>query len=286
MKTTRHLSLSFLFVLCLFAIPNQVQAQLTKIFVASDGNDANDGSRGAPMRTFQFAHDAVASGGQIVVLDTAGYGPFNITKSIAVTVPPGVNGFVTVTTGNGITINAGAGASVSLRGLIVEKAGSKSGNGILANSVGNLSVEDCTVRNFTEAIFVFSTTAAKVYLRNCVARGCTYGLDLEYNAAVAVIAIASGCQFDQNTNSGALAFAPSSFAGTVDLTLADCIISGNLGGVTSQNASAVVRVDNCRITGNSEGATPVSGGQILSRGNNTLEKNTSNNTFPGAYSAK
>jgi hypothetical protein len=49
-------------------------AQATRIFVASYGNDANDGSRGAPKRNFQPAHDAVAAGGQIVVLDTAGYG--------------------------------------------------------------------------------------------------------------------------------------------------------------------------------------------------------------------
>ncbi|MBV9126632.1 MAG: hypothetical protein JO117_00960, partial [Verrucomicrobia bacterium] len=67
-------------------------AQSTKIFVASYGNDASDGSRGSPKRNFQAAHDAVAAGGEIVVLDTAGYGALSITKSVAVTVPPGVNG--------------------------------------------------------------------------------------------------------------------------------------------------------------------------------------------------
>lgn len=82
-------------LLLLLASVFTAQAQLTKIFVASFGNDANDGSRGAPKRNFQAAHDAVAAKGQIVVLDTAGYGALNITKSIEVTVPPGINGFAT-----------------------------------------------------------------------------------------------------------------------------------------------------------------------------------------------
>jgi hypothetical protein len=49
-----------------------LHAQATKIFVASYGNDASDGSRASPKRNFQPAHDAVAAGGEIVALDTAG----------------------------------------------------------------------------------------------------------------------------------------------------------------------------------------------------------------------
>jgi hypothetical protein len=51
-----------------FVAVSEVQAQATKIFVASFGDDANDGSRGAPKRNFQAAHNAVAANGQIVVL--------------------------------------------------------------------------------------------------------------------------------------------------------------------------------------------------------------------------
>src|SRR3954468_16799499 len=92
----------------LLALPlAAAHAAPAKIFVASYGNDANSGSPTSPMRSFQAAHDAVAAGGQIVVLDTAGYGALNINKSISVTVPPGVNGFVTVSgNSNGIVITA------------------------------------------------------------------------------------------------------------------------------------------------------------------------------------
>ena len=67
--------------------PAPLHAQTaTKIFVASFGNDANDGSRGSPKRNFQSAHDAVAAGGQIVVLDTVGY-PADPTPNAAGAVP-------------------------------------------------------------------------------------------------------------------------------------------------------------------------------------------------------
>src|SRR3954468_24610775 len=93
MKT--HLRIAFAFVLlALFA--SQSHAQSFRAFVASYGNDANNGSRSAPKKTFQSAHDVVSDGGQIVVLDSAGYGSLTITKSLSVIVPPGVNGFITV----------------------------------------------------------------------------------------------------------------------------------------------------------------------------------------------
>src|SRR4051812_26797345 len=90
-----------------------LQAASPKIFVASFGNDANSGSPASPKRGFQAAHDAVAASGQIVVLDTAGYGTLSITKSVTVTVPPGVNGFITaVGNSNGVTINTASGEIV------------------------------------------------------------------------------------------------------------------------------------------------------------------------------
>ncbi len=262
-----------------------LHAQLPKIFVASSGNDANDGSRNAPKRNFQAAHDAVAAKGQIVVLDTAGYATLNITKSISVIVPPGVNGFVTVPAGaSGITIAAGGSGVVALRGLIVESGGSGGGNGILATSVGTLTIEDCTVRNFTQGIYVLSTTNAQVSLYQTTVRSCSFGLDVQTNAAIAVVASATGCRVENCSSSGV--FGANFTGGSVDLTLEGCTVRGNNNGVSMQSASASVRMSDCTITGNNNGVGTSSGSQLLSRGNNTLEKNTNGNTFPGAYSAK
>ncbi len=255
-----------------------------KIFVASFGSDANDGSRGSPKRNFQAAHDAVAAGGQIVVLDTAGYGALNITKSLAVTVPPGVNGFVTVTgDSGGITINAAAGDSVALRGLIIEGGSGNSGNGIAINSAANVAVEDCTVRNFS--IGILAQSAGKLYLRRCTFRACTnFGLQVKREAAGDLSAIASHCQFDQIKSNAVFVI---DFVGlNLDVTLRNCTLSGNNTGISTFASGSRVRVDNCRITGNTAGWSIGNGSQILSRGNNTVEGNAGVNSLPGTYSAK
>ena len=140
------------FIACLVAgyfAATPARAQATKIFIASTGSDFNDGSRAAPKRGLQAAHDAVAPGGEIVILDTAGYGPLTISKSVAITVPPGVNGFVTVPSGsNGIMIFAGVNDKISIRGLILEGGGAANNDGVgIMVSKGALdgSWEDCTI---------------------------------------------------------------------------------------------------------------------------------------------
>jgi hypothetical protein len=276
-------------VACLIGAPGVLRAQATKIFVASFGSDSNDGSRGAPKRNFQAAHNAVAAGGQIVVLDTAGYGQLTISKSISVTVPPGVNGSVTVTgSANGVTINAASSDVVSLRGLIVDGGGSGSGgDGILVNSVSALTVQDCTLRNFNAGLFLFPTNNAQLHVYNTDARNCTYGMLLDTNGATASVASVNGCRFQGNTT-GLFAIPGGGVSGgTVDVSMADCVVTGNTTGILAESTLAMVRVNNCNITGNTTGiAPPQGGGKVLSRGNNTLENNTNGNTFNFAYSAK
>jgi hypothetical protein len=273
--------LLFLLPLFLLALPSALNAQLTKIFVASTGNDASDGSRGAPKRNFQAAHDAVAAGGQIVVLDTAGYGILNITKSISVTVPPGVNGFITASGTRGINIDAGAGDTIALRGLIIEGSGNL--QGIAALRLGSLAIEDCTVRNFSTGIAIVPFNPLQLYVRNTVVRGCFGGLVVQPNANVAVSAIVTDCQFDQITDT---AVAAGNGVGSVDMTLGDCVLSGNNRGVSSFGTSATVRLDNCAVTSNGTGTESFSSGVLRSRVNNTIENNTNNNAAPPSYSAK
>src|ERR1700761_871924 len=133
MKTALRVVLGLLLWVALLS---SLQAQSFRTFVASFGNDANDGSRSTPKRMFQAAHDAVATGGEVVALDSAGFGALTITKSISIIVPPGVNGFITVTgDANGVTITAAASDRVTLRGLILEGGGgSANGRGIHVDS--------------------------------------------------------------------------------------------------------------------------------------------------------
>src|SRR5664279_27458 len=53
-------------------------AQNARSFVSGHGSDSAGCTLAAPCRTFQHAHDQTNSGGEIDVLDAAGYGTLNI----------------------------------------------------------------------------------------------------------------------------------------------------------------------------------------------------------------
>jgi hypothetical protein len=256
-----------------FVAVSGAQAQLTKIFVASYGNDVNDGSRGSPKRNFQAAHDAVAAGGQVVVLDTAGYGALKITKSLAITVPPGVNGFVTVTgTNNAITVAAGAGSVVSLRGLIIEGGGSRQsagngpGFGLYVTSVGWLSVEDCAIRNFLDALPFIPTNTGRLAVHNTTVRNCRYGIDLQGVGGGDTSAVISGCRLE-NLNEAVIA------TGVVLAELEDSVIAqGNIAvHIGTSPDFTRVAVSNCKfsdVPGTVMGADSNNSKYVSSYGNN------------------
>jgi hypothetical protein len=79
-----------------------------RVFVASYGNDANPCTFGSPCKTFQQAVNVVDPGGEVTAIDSAGFGPINITKAVTITSPAGVEaGVVPAVGGDGVDINAG-----------------------------------------------------------------------------------------------------------------------------------------------------------------------------------
>ena len=95
-----------------------------RVFVASYGNDANPCTFGSPCKTFQVAVNAVDAGGEVTAIDSAGFGPINITKAVTITSPDGVEaGIVPPVNGTAITINAGPTDEVQLRGLTINGSG-------------------------------------------------------------------------------------------------------------------------------------------------------------------
>src|ERR1700686_5761280 len=136
------------------------QAQNTRSFVSGLGNDLNNCSLAAPCRTFQHAHDQTTAGGEIAVLDTAGYGAVTINRSISIVNPGGVEAGISVPSGGtAITINAGSSDAVSLRGLTIEGAGTGA-TGVKFNSGQSLTVENCVIRHFTTGGILFDPTGS------------------------------------------------------------------------------------------------------------------------------
>src|ERR1700686_5098439 len=62
------------------AMLSAVPAQAQRVFVSATGSDGNPCTFASPCRSFQHAHDVVAAGGEIDVLDPAGYGALTINK--------------------------------------------------------------------------------------------------------------------------------------------------------------------------------------------------------------
>src|SRR5437016_13051884 len=106
-----------------------------------------------PCRTFDVAISKTNDGGEVIVLSSAGYGPFTVTKSVSIISPPAYHAALAPTSGDAITVNVDN-ALVVLRGLTLN--GSLGGNnGITftgqkaSPSNTRLYVENCVISGFS-----------------------------------------------------------------------------------------------------------------------------------------
>jgi hypothetical protein len=137
-------------------------AQANRTFVSGLGSDANACTRSAPCRTFAKALTQTNAGGEITILDPAGYGAVAITKSISI-INDGVgDAGVTVTAGNAININTGASDVVNLRGLTLVGDGVGL-NGIDFSNLGTLNMQNCVIRGFTNNGLSLSPAGVAVF---------------------------------------------------------------------------------------------------------------------------
>lgn len=119
-----------------------------RTWISGKGVDqAGCGPVASPCRTLQYAHDNTNAGGEIDVLDPAGYGSVKIIKAISI-VNDGVGtAGVLATSDDAITINTGSADTVILRGLTIEGA-QTAGNGIRIDGVGSLTITRCNIQGF------------------------------------------------------------------------------------------------------------------------------------------
>ena len=76
-----------------------------------------------------------------------------------------------------------------------------------------------------------------------------------------------------------------------ELNIENCVAAGNGIGIGSEggrDAVAIVRVSNTTVTNNDRGLFSAGAvlGSLLTRGNNTVEGNTTDGSFTGAFAAK
>jgi hypothetical protein len=143
----RILSAAALILPLLVAAPAVATVQRT--FVSAAGSDAGACSLGAPCRSFLAALSRTNSGGEIVVLDSGGYGSVTITQAVTIAAPEGVYAGISVFAGDsGVTVDAPF-AVVVLRGLTINGQGGTSGINFVQGA--ELRVVRCHISSMTDS---------------------------------------------------------------------------------------------------------------------------------------
>jgi hypothetical protein len=253
----------------LYVLP--AHAQATRTWVSGVGDDANPCSRTAPCKTFAGAISKTAPAGEINVLDPGGFGAVTITKPITISSQAFEAG-VLVSGTNGIIVNVpNATDTVILRGLDIEGLGTGiSGVAILTG--GNVTVENCTINNFTDSGIKFTPTVAgsQLHVSNTVVRNSGFaggtGQGILVGPSGAATATLDGVRMDRN-NAGLKVT-----GGTVGVTNS---ISTNhaFGGFAGTQSPAILNIERSLSTHNATGVV-CNSGAVVRLGNNSIVDNT------------
>jgi hypothetical protein len=291
-------------------------AQVQRTFVSGGGSDSNPCSRAAPCRTFTQALKGTSAGGEVVVLDSAGYGTFAVTQAVSITAPPGVYAGISVFSGDGIDINAGSMDTVILRGLAINNQGSQ-GSGIVFYAGGTLHIEGCVINGFANntdsAAGVIFGAATRLEVKDSTIRGNNFGIDLhpvsgsahvtidrvllEGNSQYGLIGEEGSIVSVRNsvaTGNGVGFYCFSNTSASAEMNIENCVASNNfnfgIGTNSISTGSVTLRVSNSTVTNNLHFGleNQSNSAMFLSRGNNTVQGNlVANMDGPiGSYSAK
>jgi parallel beta helix pectate lyase-like protein len=137
-------------------------AQIQRTFVSTSGNDANPCTRTDPCRGFAAAIANTLEGGEVIALDSGGFGPFTIDRSVTVAGAPGVHAAITAFSGTGVEIAAGLFDEVALRNLNVTGIGADTG--VLFTTGSVLRVENVTVTGFAQFGLATAPAANSLYV--------------------------------------------------------------------------------------------------------------------------
>jgi hypothetical protein len=299
-KITPALFTATLLALGLAGAP--AQALSFRTFVSAQGSDANACTLSAPCRTFAAALAQTSPGGIIDVLDPAGYGALTINKSVTIIGRDWAS--ILVTSGNAITVTAGASDVISLRGLIIDGAGTAN-FGIILSAGGTLNVQNSVIRRFAFEGILLSPTASsnKLFVSSTLIsdNGGSAIVVSPAGSGINVTASLNRVELLNNTFHGVLA-AGSNSMGPLNVTVADsaaannglvgfyafsaagqsptaimlerCVAVNNGTGLQAENPNATVRSSESTITGNATGWQAVAGGTVFTYGDNNVDGNT------------
>jgi hypothetical protein len=283
---TKNRSLPAACTIALLVASSPAPATSSRTFVSGTGTDSGACTTTDPCRTFAYALTQTAASGEIIVLGSAGYGTVTINKSVSIINISNFAG-VTVASGDGITIAAETTDSVTLRGLTIDGGGSGS-NGIVFNSGGSLTIDQCDVMNFVggettgNGILIQPTSGShNIIITNTTASnngytGVYYYPPLSSTAKIGIVID----RVSANNNQFGIAINGSNSSGA-----ATASVSNSIGSVNGYDgfyfASVTASLDASNASSNSAYGVYLAGG-ILALGRSVLM----NNSVYGLYTAE
>jgi len=196
-------ALSVTAAIAAIVICTDATATAQRTFVASYGSDANACSRALPCRSFGAAITQTSPNGEIIVIDSAGYGSVTVTKSVSIIAPAGIYAGISVGGGaNGVTVNS-AGVHVRLRGLAINGTSGSSGSGVEVVQAASVGIEDCTITNLGQ-YGIESDAATDVTVERTTVHGNQAGGIVQMGAGRLTV---TGSRITGNANTGVQAYA-------------------------------------------------------------------------------
>lgn len=162
-------------------------SQPVRTFVSTSGSDSNPCGRTTPCRNFEAAIAAVTAGGEVVVLDTGGFGPAVITKSVALIAPRGLHAAIAPTVGSAIHINAAPTDAVILRNLYLKAQGAI--KGVEIDSAASVALEQVTIEGFGSYGLENDAADVAITVTDSVFRGNSFGITLFASGGLSNVSI-------------------------------------------------------------------------------------------------
>jgi hypothetical protein len=227
-------------------------------FVSTTGVDNPACSIAAPCRAFAAAITATSARGEIIVLDSGGYGSVTIAQSVSIIAAPGVYAGISVSSGHGVTITTASTDNVVLRGLTINNQGS-TGRGIYITGAGIVRIEDVHVAGFSGAsgLYAGPTDVLQLHVRRSTFSNNSTGIAINASnggtETMQINATFSDIEIANNVNG-------LNVGNNVAATLSRSVVVNNNGRGIGSNPvagqTATINVDDCEIAGNNQAVYP------------------------------
>ena len=249
-----------------------IAAQRT--FVSGAGSDANPCSLSQPCRSLGAAIALVSAGGEVVVLDSAGYGPVTISQSVSITAPSGVYAGITSSGGSGISIS-GSNLHVTLRGLTVNSLGGTDGVDVFTDN-SEVRIERCTMHGFTHEGLRMAGVNLHVHVEDSEVSANQIGVFAQDGALVHLERVS----ITENSGAG-LAMGVAVDNNAAEVVVRDSVIGRNGTGIDAivfgNNRTHKLLVDRTVVAGNAQVGISTGSGSAASSGFATVTRSTAAN---------